>query len=221
MKTLATITGFIVMVFTLAVSPAFAGSVSSSPIPVSASVDGSLTLTVALFKDSLSGPTGPQISAINFGQLQVFTNTSTGGQTLRSSDTGTGAVMGGAVALLSANSHGAHYTISQTGTALTNGTDTVPSGACRMVPVYSTGDLLGGNPQGSIPAGASVGSPATWVSSTGNTIYNSESSNAAVRIVQAHFSVTDDPTTGATAAVPTSQPGGSYGATVTFTVVSP
>jgi len=129
--------------------------------------------------------------------------------------------MGGAVALLSANSHGAHYVISQTGTALTSGTNTIPAGACRMVPVYSSSDLLGGVAQGPIPAGASIGAKASWVTATGNTIYNSEASNTAVRIAQAHFSVTDDPTTGANAAVSVNQAGGSYSATVTFTVVSP
>jgi len=221
MKTLMTIATLIVIAFALA-TPAFATSVSTSALPVAASVDGGLSISATLFKDSTSGPVGNAISSINFGQLQVFSNTSTGGQTLRSSDTGTGALMGGVVALVSANSHGAHYTISQTGTALTSGTNTIPAGACRMVPFYSASELSNGVAQGAIPAGASVGTAASWVTSTGNTVYNSESSAAAMRIVQAHFGITDDPASGATAAVPITQaPGTNYSGSVTFTVVSP
>ncbi|GEM_PF-2114491 len=224
MKTLTTIVAFIVMVFTLAL-PAFAATASTPAFNVNASVDGALSITATLFKDSATGPTGSSIAAINFGQLQVFTNTSTGGQTLRSSDTGTGAVMGGAVALVSANSHGAHYVITQTGTALTSGTNTIPIGACRMVPFYSTGDLLGGVAQGAAPAGAVPSTTkASWVTTGGpaNTLYNSEVSPTQVRVMQAHFSVSDDPATGSSTAVPTNQPGGTYGpASITFTVVSP
>lgn len=227
MKTLMTITLLVVMVFTFA-SPAFAATVNSAAIPISASVDGSLTLSVSLFKDSNpvngvgGGPVpGQTRSSINFGQLQVVTNTSTGGQTLRSTDAGGGD--GGVVALISANSRGAHYTISQTGTQLTSGTNTIPSAACRMVPFYSSTDKLNGVDQGAMPAGASLGPAASWVGT--RTIYDSETSNTAIRIVQAHYAVTDDP--GAFpgnisgGAVQVNQAGGTYSATVTFTVVSP
>lgn len=218
MKTLMTIAAFIVMVFTLAL-PAFATTVSLPAVPISASVDSSLTLTATIFKDSGAGPVGSALASINFGQLQVFTNTLTNGQTLRSSDTGTGAVMGGAVALISANSHGAHYVISETGTVLTSGSNTIPANACGMVPVYAAADN-GGN---ALPAGAAVGAKASWVTAVGNTIYNSEASNTAMRTVQAHFSITDDPAGGAQSggAVLLNQAGGSYSGTITFTVVSP
>ena len=218
MKTLMTIATMIVMVFTLAL-PAFATTVNSPAIPIAASVDSSLTLSVSLFKDlpNNGGPTGSALGSIAFGMLQVFTNTSTNGQTLRSSDTGTGAVMGAVCALVSANSHGAHYVISQTGTALTSGVNTIPSGACVMGIAYATQD----NNTATIPAGASLGTPLTgsWVGS--RTIYNSEASATAIRIVQCHYGVTDDINAGANSAVLVNQAGGSYTAQVTFTVVSP
>ena len=222
MKKLMTIVTLLVTAFALVSPSAFAVTVNSPAIPISASVDGSLTLSVTLFKDSATGPTGSALSSINFGQLQVFVNTSTSGQTLRSSDTGTGAVMGGVVALVSANSHGLPYVITQNGTSLTGTGGTIPTGACRVVPVYSSTDQLGGVPQGTIPVGASVGPKASWVGT--RTIYTSETGTAALRIAQAHYSITDDPgaypVVTTPTAVLTTQAGGSYSGSVTFTVTA-
>lgn len=194
-------------------APAFATSFSLPSTPITASVDGNLTLTATLFKDSAAGPTGLALSAINFGQLQTFTNTSTNGQTLRSSDTGIGAVMGGVVALISANSHGLPYTISQTGTALTGSGGTIPTGACTVVPFYAVQDNFGN----SIPGGAAVGAKGSWVGT--RTLYTSEPA-ASIKIIQAHYSITDDPAAGASSAVLVSQAGGTYSGSVTFTVTA-
>ena len=216
MKTLMTIATFIVMVFTLA-SPAFATTVSTAAIPISASVDTTLTLSVTLFKDlpANGGPTGSALGSINFGQLQVFTNTSTNGQTLRSSDAAPGG-MGAVCALVSANSHGDHYVISQTGTALTSGVNTIPTGACVMGIAYASQDNSGAT---TYPGTLGTPLKGSWVGT--RTIYNSETAPTQIRIIQAHYGITDDPANGASAAVLINQPGGTYSATVTFTVVSP
>ena len=183
----------------------FAATATSGPFQISAAVNGGLELTTVLRKNDFSGSI---VTSMDFGNLVDI-----GTGTLRSSttgSTGTGAVD----VFISANSHGIPYTITQTGTALSNGSATLPSGACTVVPVYAPADN-GGAP---LPAGATVGTKGTWVGT--RTLYTSESGVAALRLIQAFYSVTDDPAAGATTGVPTNQSGGAYTGTVTFTVTA-
>jgi hypothetical protein len=195
---------FALVVF--AVPSVFAATATSGPVNVSAVVDGSLSMSVLLKRNSSVGPT---VTSMNFGRLEDI-----GTGTLRSSEdstTGTGNVS----ALISANSHGLRYTITQTGTALSNGTTTLPAGACTVVPLYVPEDNAG-LPK---PAAAVVGTAGTWVA-TNKVLYQSETGIAAQRTIQAIYSITDDEDAGATTGVPTNQPGGTYNGTVTFTVTA-
>lgn len=186
---------------------AFAASVSKPPVNVSAIVSSSLSLNLALFKNSVAAPNDITAgNAMPFGTLQ---NIGTG--TLRSSPTGSTGI-GSVVALLSAISTGAPYTITQNGTIMTSGANTLPAGATTVVPVYSPED------NGGAPLVGTMGTPATWVNAS-KVLYTSNAA-ADTRVIQAHYSVTDDPAAGATTGVPLSQAAGTYTATVTFTVTT-
>lgn len=186
---------------------AHAATATSGPYTISAQVSNTLTLSVVLKKNSSTGAT---ITSLDFGTLQTFTNPTTGGQTLRSStagSTGTGSV----VALVSANSHSLPYSIKQTGTALSNGTTTIPAGACTFVPVYAAAD------NGGLANTNTLGSPQSWVGADKTIVTSTDGS---MRTYQVHYSITDDPSAGATAAVPVNQAGGTYNGQVTFTATA-
>ena len=205
MKKTMTIMLLVVLAFSLSGPSAFAATASSPAYTASASVDGTLSLTVALKKNSSTGAT---LGSLDFGQLVPFVQAS--GTTLRSSTTGSTGT-GSVYAMITANSHGLPYTITQTGTAL----GTLPTGACTVVPNYAAADN-GGLAK---PAAATVGAAGSWIGT--RTIYTSETGTAAMRTVQAIYSITDDPAAGATAAVPINQAGGTYsGGTVQITVTA-
>jgi hypothetical protein len=204
MKKLMSLTMVLVMALAFTV-PAFAATQSAGPFTTTAVVQAGLTLTVTLKRNDFNGAT---ITSMNFGQLVDI-----GTGTLRSSPTsttGTGAVD----AFISANSQGLPYTITSTGTAMSNGSTTLPSGALTVVPVYSAADNAGA----AKPAAAVVGTAGSWVGT--RTLYTSESGTAAQRTIQAIYSITDDPAAGATTGVPTSQAAGTYSGTVTITVTA-
>lgn len=210
MKKVITIS-LIVFAMALVAPVAFAVTASSGPFDISAEVPSDLSMTVALKQNSSTGAT---LTEMDFGTLQVLTNTATNGQTLRSStegSTGTGNV----TAMITVNSHGLQYTITQTGSALSNGVTTLPAGACTVVPVYAALD----NGGATLPAGADLGDAESWVA-TDKVIYTSEAGLAEARTVQAIYSITDDPIAGATSAVPVGQSGGVYTGQVTFTVTA-
>ena len=181
----------------------FAATATNGPVNVSASVNGALTLSVALKKNSSTGAT---VTSMDFGQLVDI-----GTGTLRSSPSSTTAT-GNVTAMISANSHGLPYTITQTGTTLSNGATTLPSGACTVVPVYAALD------NGGAALVGALGTKGTWVAS-GKTLYTSDAAGS-IRTIQAVYSVTDDPAAGATTGVPLNQAGGTYNGTVTFTVTA-
>ena len=188
------------------VAPAFAASTSTAPITTSATVLSALTLNVTLRKNS---STGAVITAMDFGTL----NNSLATGTLRSTTTGSTGT-GNATAMISANSQSLPYTITQSGTVLSNGSTTLPNGALTVVPVYASAD----NGGASLPAGAVLGTAGTWIGS--RTLYTSEAGPAAIRTIQAVYSVTDDPAAGSTAGVPLNQAPGTYTGTVTITVTA-
>lgn len=203
------ITAFGTLVLTLlfaAAPQARAATASSGPIPVSAVVDGGLTLSVALRRNDFNGPV---VTAMDFGTLVERNGTLVSSPT---GSTGTGAID----AFISANSHGLPYTIRQTGTPLSNGTVNLPAGALTVTPVYAEAD----NGGASMPAGAVLGTPGSWVA-TDKLLHQSESGpTAAQRLIQAFYSITDDPAAGATDVAPTSRPAGTYTGTITITVTA-
>ena len=189
----------------VAVPEVFAAAQSAGPFTASASVSSGRTLSVILKKNSFSGAT---ITNMDFGQLvpDGFSNLVSSA----SGTTGTGAVN----AFITANSQGLPYTITQTGTPLSNGTTTLPTGALALVPVYAAADN-GGLAQ---PVGSTLGPKASWVGN--RTIYTSESGVAALRTIQAFYSVTADPAIGTAPFVPSTQQAGNYTGTVTITVTA-
>ena len=205
MKNLTKLVTVFVIVFLMASQTSFAATATNGPVNISASIDGALSLTVALKKNS---STGAIVTSMDFGQLVDI-----GTGTLRSSPTSTTGT-GNVTAMISANSHGLPYTITQTGTALSNGITTLPAGACTVVPVYAAAD----NGPTAPPLVGALGTKGTWVAS-GKTLYTSDAVGS-VRVFQAVYSVTDDPAAGATTGVPVSQAGGTYNGTVTFTVTA-
>jgi hypothetical protein len=205
MKKIVSMAILVVMVVGFASPAAFAVTTSTAPITTSASVASALSLTVVLKKNDFAGAT---ITTMNFGQL---VNIGTG--TLRSSPTGTTGT-GAVAAFISPNSQGLPYTITQTGTTMSNGSTTLPSGALTVVPVYAAADN-GGLAK---PAAAVVGTAGSWIGT--RTLYTSETGTAASRTIQAIYSVTDDPAAGATTGIPTSQAAGTYTGTVTITMTT-
>ena len=203
MKNLTKLVSAFVIVFLVASPSAFAATATSGPHTIRAEVDGTLTMSVVLRKNS---STGTVLTSMDFGKLVDI-----GTGTLRSSATSTTGT-GNVTAMISANSHGLPYTITQTGTALSNGATTLPSGACTVVPVYSALD------NGGAALVGTLGVAGTWVTS-GKTLYTSNAIGS-VRTFQAGYSVTDDPAAGATTGVPLSQAGGIYNGAVTFTVTA-
>ena len=204
-KTLAVF--MIAMTAMVCVAPAQAATSVQGPFTVSAAVASALSLTVVMKQNDFNGAT---VTSMNFGNL---VNIGTG--TLRSSatsTTGTGAVD----VFLSANSQGLAYSITQTGSPMSNGSSTLPAGACIVKPVYAAAD----NNNVAMPAGASLGTGGTFTSASSKLLYQSELGAAQARTIQAIYSITDDPAAGATSGVPTSQPSGTYSSTVTYTLTA-
>ena len=207
MKKLITAFVFGAIILSSVAPAAFAASISTSAIATSASVNGALSMTVELRKNDFSGAV---ITSMDFGQLADI-----GTGNLRSSPTGTTAT-GAVRALITANSHGLPYTITQTGTAMSNGTTTLPSGACVVKPIYVAAD----NASAAQPVGSTVGTAGTWVA-TNKVLYQSETGTAAMRAIDAFYSITDDTAAGASLPVVSlGQAGGTYTGTVTITVTA-
>lgn len=191
----------------------FAEQSSSDPVLFEAALAPTLGITIVLHQNS---STGPEIPSMNFGSLVEFTNPNTSSKTLRSStagSTGTGSV----VVMIYPQPTGKPYHVDSSGGVLTNATgDTIPPGASSVVPIYSPQDNdFGGGP---LPLVGQLGDPGSWVvSSPGRRIYTSDAAGD-YRAIQAHFSITDDQTAGATSAVPIDQRGGAYSGTVVFTI---
>lgn len=179
---------------------AFAASVSTSPINVNASVDGSLSLQVKIFRNDIDGT---EVAAMNFGGLKDI-----GTGTLRSNnDAGNTAAF---LAYITSNSHGLPYTVTQTGTAMSNGSTTLPSGALAVKPLILAVDNGG-------TADGTAGTAGTWIGT--KTLYTSTAAGP-LRSVRAYYAITDDPNAGASTGVPQDQAGGNYAGTVTFTLTA-
>ncbi len=206
MNKLTTLAVLAIAVWALTTPVAFAATQSTAPITITAQVNGALSISVNLFKNSVSVANDIPDNAINFGNL----NNDLGTGNLRSTTTGSTGT-GNVTALISAVSSGVQYTITQTGTQLTSGVNTIPSGATTVVPIYTPAD------NGGAALVGTMGTNGSWVGT--KTLYTSNAAGA-LRVIQAIYSVTDDPAAGSTAVVPLSQAAGTYTGTVTFTVTA-
>ncbi len=202
MKKFTKIAAIVVAVLVL-VSPAgFAATQSTAPVNISAQVLGALSISVVLHQNS---SIGALVTSMDFGSLQGTSGT------LRSSSagsTGTGSV----VAMITCNSSGLPYAVTETSAAaLTSGINTIPTGACAVVPVYAAADNGGDGLVGSL------GTAGSWVGT--RTLYTSDGIGS-IRTIQSHFAIVDSGSTGGSADVPLNQPAGTYTGTVTFTVTA-
>lgn len=192
-------------VLAVALSPcAQAADTKSHVVNVSATVLSDFRFNLALFKNSTTGAVITN-NTMDYGALGETTPSTGTLRSLATSTTGTGSV----VALLSVVSSSRVYSVTQTGTILASGANTLPAGACTFVPVYAPED------NGGAPLVGTLGTMGSWVGPN-KTIYNSDS-NGSSRLIQAYYSITDDPAAGATAGVPLNQAAGTYTGTVTFT----
>ncbi len=203
MKKLTTILGLSVVILASSFSLAFASADSVGPITINAEIPGVFDLKVAMHKNTSTGGT---VTVMNFGTL-VQDPTFFDYRSSTSGSTGTGSV----VALTSCQSTVGKYQITQTGTTLTKGSDTMPAGAQVVVPVYSPAD------NGGAAFVGTMGTKGSWVGT--RTLYTSDAIGSE-RVCQNIYSITSDPAAGATAAVPSSQPAGVYAATVTLNAVT-
>lgn len=182
----------------------FGASSTSGSILMGADVQGTIGITVTLRKNEW----GDVVNSMDFGKLIDI-----GTGTLRSSPTsttGTGAIC----AFVRVTSPGAPYTLTQTGTALSNGSSSLPAGACAVVPVYVSTDNGGAQ----MPSGASLGPAGSWIA-VNKLLYSSDPLYA-LRTIRCYYSITDDTVAGATTGVPINQPGGTYSGTVVFTATT-
>ena len=167
--------------------------------------DPNLGITIQIFPEGSSS----QVFSMDFGPLVEFTGAS-GGKTLRSAV--------GFKVMIYPQPTGHIYDLYCTGGPLTNSKgNTIPGNACVVVPVYAAEDNNFGAGPTSRPSDSQMGSSGTWVTSSPHILYSS-GFNGEYRAIQAHFSITDDPSVGAAAAVPVSQPAGHYSGTVTITI---
>ncbi len=210
MKKLMTIAVIVGMIAGFTAPYVIAATSIEGPITVSAAVPVNFDLSMEMKKNTFAGVT---LTAMDFGTLGTITLTDGSKSSLRSvltGSTGTAAVD----VFFGASTQGAPYTITQTGTPMTGpGGATLPVGNLIVVPVYAPED----NGGAALPAGASIGARGTWVGT--RTIYTSGPS-AAARVVQAFYSITDDPAAGAVGGITSAQAAGAYTGTVTFTLTA-
>jgi hypothetical protein len=112
---------------------------------------------------------------------------------------------------MTANTQSLPYTITQNGTAVSNGTTTLPNNACKVTPTYNPADNGGATNPGT------VGTSGTWVGN--RTLYTSNAAGA-VRTISAFYGLVGDPSTGAGNFIPESQATGNYAGTIVFTMTA-
>lgn len=177
---------------------ASAHAADSVTVPFAASVQSVLELGVEIreFRDGLVTNYGA--SSMNFGTLK--------------SDVTQGPMRGDKYfdIYLHPNSSGRPYRLTQSAAALTNGTTTLPAGACVMTPWPVNKD---GQPY---PAGAITGTRGSFIG-TNKIIYQSDPAGSYTPVAFT-YAISNDPNAGATALVPADQAGGTYSSSITFQI---
>jgi len=159
------------------------------------------------FMDSSTTPTGDATS-LDFGEL---THTLANGD-----EAGVWFSRKWFTVYLLPNTGGRRYHITQTCTGVTSGVNNL-NNAFIVTPNYSSLDQINGIAQGSLPSGASIGTPAT-ATRTGKILYTSDSAGLA-RIAQGIYSIPNTSSVTGFSPVTFNQPSGAYGGEVVFTVV--
>lgn len=190
---------FTLSAFLMLLGPAFAMSAwagTTVQSTVSASVDAALELNFIMYRSDGTVTQGPFSSAMNFGTLVQDQP----GAALRSQYY--------FHVVLTPNSSSRPFMITQTAAAPSNGTVTVPAGACVVTP-WPT-DANGRN----YPSGSLVGSRGSFVA-TDKLIYRSGSSGKTCQVA-ASYAIANTPQAGATEFVTPYQAGGEYTTVLTF-----
>jgi hypothetical protein len=213
MKTCATVRSGIAL---LVAGLLYAGTVMAVELPgptvqVTTEVPASLTFSVTiteLIPDGLGGTTvGPVVSEMDFSVLAsngTFDPPGPLGPQPRSLNS-TRAFQ----VFFGINAQERPFTIRQTAGPLESGGNTIPNGAFIVTPLAG----VGGGPT-PLPAGITVG---TQQSAVGTNLVLFSSSGGPSDTMAATYGISDDPSAGASEAIPLDQPAGSYTTTVTFT----
>ncbi len=201
-----TLTLALALVLAFASQTAFAATVNKT-VDTSAEVDGTLSMSVLLFKNDIDGTDITATNKMDFGKLVDI-----GTGTLRSSatsTTGTGAVL----AYITVNSHGIQWTLKQNGSAMTSGANSLEADSLAVTPVYIDSD------NANVADNGTIGTASTWVNSN-KTLYTSHSSGP-LRTIRAYYSVTDDSAAGASAPnIGLDKPAGIYTGNIIFTATA-
>lgn len=173
-----------------------AATVSGGPFRVSAQVPSTLTLELSI----LDPVSGAEKSLLDFGEL-----TRVGGEFRAERFF---------KVLLKVNTAGDSFGLTQIATPLTrsDSAETIPSGAYVVKPTYVEADNTGlSQPTGSQigTAGTAVGTRTLFADSTG-----------AGRVITLTYTLSGDPSTGATEVIPLSQRSGFYTGTIQFTLTT-
>ena len=126
--------------------------------------------------------------------------------------------------IIYAQGFGHQYEINSTCTGLTSGGSSLPTGSFGANPAYASSDEWSpGDSQGSMPAGAQLGTGGSAVASD-KLIYRSEDPSTA-RILQTHYSIPPYAAGGGAPyagyePVPLNQASGAYSGTVTITIAN-
>lgn len=171
----------------------------SVAVTVNAQVQSALTFNVVLMKvDPANNNAESNSASMNFGQLKPNQ-------------------FGGLDAAqyfkvyMTANTQSLPYTITQNGSAVSNGTVNLPANACKVTPAYNAAD------NGNQTNPGTLGTAGTWVGN--RTLYTSDAAGS-VRTITAFYGLVGDPAAGAGNFVPGGQASGNYAGTVTFTVTA-
>ena len=168
-----------------------AAVVTSGPVQVSASVNALQQFNCTILQHNTPTDAGTLVTAMNYGQLARPNNP----------DGTPGALAGTPFFQVSCalNTSGKGYTLTQTGTALTSGTNTIPAGAYIFTPL----NIVTG--PGAYPTGGTV-SPRGSAFRTAAGWYANPTGKAGV--IQATYGITNDAANGATQFIPPDQASG-------------
>jgi len=176
--------------------PAPANAASTLSVGMSAQVQDQLELSMTIYAGNIVG--GTIVGEMNFGRLV--------------SDTPGGPMRGENYfsVVLYPNSSSRKFKLTQTATALSNGSQTLPAGACIVSPWPKDGN---GN---DYPSGSSVGTTGSFVASQ-KLLYQSDGAGTYAPVAMT-YAIPNTAVNGATEFVPSSQAGGNYSSNVTFQI---
>lgn len=178
-----------------------AATVTSGPVQVSASVNALQQFNCTILQHNTPTDAGTLVTTMNFGQLARPVDAT--GTPLALASTSFFQVS------CAINTSGKGYTLTQTGTALTAGTATLPAGAYVFTPLNIT------TGPGAYPAGGTVSARGSAVRTAAGWYAHP---TGAAGVIQATYGITNDAANGATQFIAPDQAAGAYAGQVTWTL---